>query len=423
MAKQNVNLSKTIISNKASNNITPKAFNNLAKSKKNYNPEEIKSLYNDLFYSIPKTGKNSHSFIIDQSFDTKTQENLILDQRVKALLDANNQKEQEYQNTLQPPAENPLYPNGSFLIAGDPELQQEFQGMGTTYYMQQGVKRAISNNDGENSLYYTLRKIEGLPLDFSQLNYLSIDDLNSIDTGSPLESFNNFNIPKLTITNDEIFQNYRYYNVSVRCYGIPFLFYAPSNTTAGPVFYYPSNSTIDFPTINNTYSDGTFTTINQGSSQYYFTQAQDPNLGCRIQYIFNEFEGDPISYEIKDLYLKPGESKTISFARAQNFGGETTLSKVGIPSPFWDPYDSNKVYDAYIEYATPGFAGNNSYGFPQPQTRIWGYERLYDGILNVEGVVEIKEYSPEPAEENYKLLNCPVPQDRMLKYLSTPIFN
>jgi hypothetical protein len=29
MAKQNVNLSKTIISNKASNNITPKAFNNL----------------------------------------------------------------------------------------------------------------------------------------------------------------------------------------------------------------------------------------------------------------------------------------------------------------------------------------------------------------------------------------------------------
>ena len=92
-----------------------------------------------------------------------------------------------------------------FLQAGDPELQQKFQGMDTVYYMQQGVKRKISNNDGENSLYYTLRKIEGLPLDFSQLNYLSIDDLNSIDTGSPLESFNNFNIPKLTITNDEIF--------------------------------------------------------------------------------------------------------------------------------------------------------------------------------------------------------------------------
>lgn len=408
MAKQNVNLSKTIISNKASNNITPKAFNNLAKSKKSYNSEEIKLLYNDLFYSIPKTGKNSHSFIVDQSFDTKTQENLILDQRIKELLDTNNQKEQEYQSILSPPTENPLYPNGSFLTAGDPELQQQFQGMNTVYYMQQGVKRAVANNDGENSLYYTLRKIEGLPLDFSQLNYLSIDDLNSIDNGSPLESFANFNISKLTITNDEIFQNYRYYKVSVRCYGTPSRFYPTTNIMVGPVF--------------NT-SDST-TLISQGNSYYYYAP-QDPSYdGCRIQYIFNEFEGDPIPYEIKDLYLNPGESKTISFARAQNFEGETTLSKVGIPSPFNDT-SQNKVYNAYAEYATPGFAGNNSYGFPQPQTRIWGYERLYDGILNVEGVVEIKEYNPGPTEENYKLLNCPVPQSRMLKYLdpNTPLFN
>ena len=44
--------------------------------------------------------------------------------------------------------------------------------------MQEGVKRTISGSP-EHVLYNTIRKLLGKPEDFTQLNYLSIEELSN----------------------------------------------------------------------------------------------------------------------------------------------------------------------------------------------------------------------------------------------------
>ena len=86
MANINKKLTKKIVSNKHSNDVLSKGFNQLAKTDDPVNVDMIKEIYNTVFYHIPKKGKKSHKFIIEES-DNYVNEvsNRILDRKNKSL--------------------------------------------------------------------------------------------------------------------------------------------------------------------------------------------------------------------------------------------------------------------------------------------------------------------------------------------------
>ena len=88
MATKNIKLTKSVISNSYSNNIHSKEFNKLAKSDESIDEQKIIDTYNTVFYSIPKTGKNSHTSIIKRTYDwLNWQTNAELDVQIENLLE------------------------------------------------------------------------------------------------------------------------------------------------------------------------------------------------------------------------------------------------------------------------------------------------------------------------------------------------
>lgn len=374
MANKNIQLKKTIISNKSSNDSLSKNFDKLVKSNNIANSANIKPLYENLFYSIPKEGNPSHNSILDQSIEYIDESEIEkLDLKIDQLLDKYSELETDYENALTPKAEHPLYPNGSFITAGDPVLQQQFQGMSTIYLMNQGLKRTIKNitgpNGEENVLYYTLRRILGKSEDFeTDIIYLSIDDLNTIPNGPPINSFNDLNVRQLTSDNDQIYQRLQYYKLYVKCEGMLGKVYAPQFTPSW-----------------------TISVLND----------QNEGSGCKISYIDNDFDDPTGFYKIKELTLKNDEQAVIWIARDTFFEGETELALSGIP----DDFDEEK----YNEYLPQYLSEDDQVGLSQPynyypSTKEWGYEKRFNGIVSAYGELEYKQVLPGP-KTGWKKLN------------------
>ena len=88
MAGEKIKLTKKIISNKLSNKLYAKSFSDLTRSEPPVTEDRITTIYNDLFYQIPKHGKKSHESIIIESRDyLYPQVNETLDGQIDSLVD------------------------------------------------------------------------------------------------------------------------------------------------------------------------------------------------------------------------------------------------------------------------------------------------------------------------------------------------
>ena len=69
MAEENIKLTKTIYSTKSTDGLVDRSFSEFFKSKDPINVDRFFSIYEELFYDIPKAGEKSHTSVIKQSTD------------------------------------------------------------------------------------------------------------------------------------------------------------------------------------------------------------------------------------------------------------------------------------------------------------------------------------------------------------------
>ena len=86
MAEQKFSFSKKIISNQKSSKIQDGDFKEIALTEEEINDDNLKDIYEELFYEIPKKGEESHEFILVQSNEALYPEiNENLDNDIKFL--------------------------------------------------------------------------------------------------------------------------------------------------------------------------------------------------------------------------------------------------------------------------------------------------------------------------------------------------
>jgi hypothetical protein len=322
MAEEKIKLQKNIISNKLSNKIYSKSFEDLTKSSNPINEEKALDLYQNLFYNIPKEGKNSHKSIITESRDylypeVRKNSEVKIEQLIEDISNLN--KELQLLKTA-PPA-NTEYPNGSFITAGNSSGQ--FQGMTTVYIMQDGMKRAF----GSEGFYKIARKAFKIPGElYSELYFLSISELNEIPDGLKIERQSQFSAKNIEADYGIIYQKFPYHNIKLHCEGRE------------------ADDSMDLVAGN-------------------FWLDDDPDDACTVIYVKNELDGDPEKYSIETKTIGVGQSISIKFARDQ-------YGMKGIPQEAEAQYDS--YYDYNIDIQKTG-------------TRTWGKDKKYKGILLAEG--------------------------------------
>lgn len=139
MAQENINLRKTIYSNKSTEGLVDRSFSEFFKTKDPVNLDRFFSIYNELFYEIPKNGEKSHKSIIKQSqeyindyFDPRDEEITTLTERII-----------ELEEELAKPdevLEHPFYSNGTIIAPPDEDGSPFGHDI---HYMDRGVARKV----------------------------------------------------------------------------------------------------------------------------------------------------------------------------------------------------------------------------------------------------------------------------------------
>tara|TARA_R110001592_G_scaffold119991_1_gene323734 strand:- start:12292 stop:14037 length:1746 start_codon:yes stop_codon:yes gene_type:complete len=143
-------LQKKHYGNNALSSIIDSSFSELTKTKDEITPESFFVMYRDLFYSIPKVGKESHTTLIEESTAYVGNYQDSRDSKIDGLLDKVIELEQA---SISTPSEHPLFRNGTAIRAG-----------GRLGIMQEGHLRRVSNSGGSSgpSPYSSLKRTLGL---------------------------------------------------------------------------------------------------------------------------------------------------------------------------------------------------------------------------------------------------------------------
>ena len=332
MAGEKIKLTKKIISNNLSNKLYAKSFSDLTRSEPPVTEDRITTIYNDLFYQIPKHGKKSHESIIIESRDyLYPQVNETLDGQIDSLVDEIEKKNEELIQLQTARPSHPTYPNGSFLAAGNHNGQ--FQGMDTIYVMQDGMKRAIAS-DGMYRLIRKCLKISGEA--YSELYFLSVDELNEIPDGVTIEYQWHLSMLSFAADYGDIYLRFPWQELTLYCEGRE--------------------------------ADDSYNLI---SGDFWLDD--DPDDACTVSYVKNIYEGDPEPYSIETITIGVGQSKFIEFA-------EDDDGLEGIPKQVKAEYD--QYYDYHTDVQRTG-------------TRLWGKDQKYKGIVYAEGRLFIGENNME----------------------------
>ena len=331
MADKKIKLTKKVISHKKSNKLHVKSFKDLTKSSRILDDDKIEDIYNNLFYEIPKKGKNSHETIIVQSKDYLYPGiNKKLDDKIDNLINKIEARQKQLSDLKKPPEEHPDYPNGSMLTAGTFDGGQ-YQGMQTVYYMQQGRKRPFASE----TLYKIVRKAEKYQGDpYSELVFLSVNELNSIPDGKKISSNASLSFENIKADYGEIYQRLPYETLDLYCEGRE------------------AEDTLDLV-----------------SGDFWLDTDEDD--ACTVKYIKNTFDGDEhlgedYQFSIETKTIGVGETRTITFAK-----DDDVQNLKGIPAEFTeDDYDIEYDYDTDIQ---------------QTGVRHWGKDRRFKGIVYAEG--------------------------------------
>ena len=143
MAQENIKLTKTIYSTKSTDGIVDRSFSEFFKTKDPVNVDRFFSIYGELFYDIPKTGKNSHTSVIKQSTDYIKNYIDPRDEQITLLTERIIELEEELNK---PKEEHPFYSNGT-LIAPPTNSDPNKPAGWSMYYMDRGKRRYIIGGD------------------------------------------------------------------------------------------------------------------------------------------------------------------------------------------------------------------------------------------------------------------------------------
>ena len=341
-------LKKNIISNRLSNEITDKSFSKLAKSSVSIDDNRIKDIYSNLFYDIPKTGKNSHKNIIEQSDNyINHQQNIILDKDIKRLTNQLSAKEAELTSLENPTnEEHPVYEDGAILVAG--ENGQQYQDMNTKYIMQEGRRRAFN----DDNIFVTTKKLLQLPLDNLDGRYfLTLDELNSLPDGPLITNTLDLRMKGNDLKIDDlpdIIGTSAYLDIELECLG---------------------NETSDYVgSITDNMLDLGVQTL-----QFYLN-----NDACVVKYIKDDYINDGTGPTLVEESIAKGEVKIIRILR------ETDIGNNMIPTDI----SQNPTYGYTNNLPTNiTYNGNELFNY----IKLWGPNGEYPSVVYASGRIRSRE--------------------------------
>ena len=147
MAQENIKLTKKVYDKQSANDLFNMSFSELGNSNNSTSNTNLKNrlnqlftLYNDLFYNIPKLGTQSHTTLFQQSRDYIGDYVDRKDEEIEGLIDKIVDLEQKLANQSQPDDEHPFYRNGIILM--------DREASWNLYYMDKATRRKIDGDTG-----------------------------------------------------------------------------------------------------------------------------------------------------------------------------------------------------------------------------------------------------------------------------------
>jgi len=147
MAQENIKLTKKVYDKQTASDLLNRSFSELVNSDNFTNNTNLKNrlnqlftLYDDLFYDIPKLGTQSHTILFQRSRDYIGDYVDSKDEEIEGLIDKIVELEEKLANQDQPDKEHPFYRNGIIL--------QDREETWNLYYMDKATRRKIDGDTG-----------------------------------------------------------------------------------------------------------------------------------------------------------------------------------------------------------------------------------------------------------------------------------
>lgn len=353
-----INFIKPVISNQTANETLDRGFEEFAKSPIPIDENSIKKMYSEVFYNLPKKGKESHTTVIELSEPyVRRQYTQKLESEVKNLSEDLEEIENKL-TLLETPSltESPIYDDGTFLQVGEGGLPHD--GMDDVYIVQEGRRRKFVNDE----IYNHVRRSFQLPEDKSGMYFTSVNDLNNnVPPGPDIAGFSDLLLSgdDLKVDQPDILGLSAYTQIQLTCKGNEVSDYL--------------NSYIGFSSDSYNAEDYQTNYDNLVNLQFYLNE--DP---CRVSYIVDDFYNDEAGPVVSESIIQPGETLTIKILR------DSVLGNNNIPN------NMNQYYD---QFPTLNINYNNN--DINNYIREWGPSGKYNSIVYAEGRILYKEVYSE----------------------------
>jgi len=160
MAQERIKLTKKVYDKQSAGDLINRSFseiigpNDIVNNNTNLdnNLKKLFTLYNDLFYDIPKIGQQSHTAFFQQSRDYLGNYIDSKDTEIDALIERIIELEEKLNTSETPDKEHPFYRNGSIIVDREADWN--------IYYMEKATRRKLEG-DTKSELFIDLLAASG----------------------------------------------------------------------------------------------------------------------------------------------------------------------------------------------------------------------------------------------------------------------
>ena len=160
MAQERIKLTKKVYDKQSAGDLINRSFseiigpNDIVNNNTNLdnNLKKLFTLYNDLFYDIPKIGQQSHTAFFQQSRDYLGNYIDSKDTEIDALIERIIELEEKLNTSETPDKEHPFYRNGSIIVDREKDWN--------IYYMEKATRRKLEG-DTKSELFIDLLAASG----------------------------------------------------------------------------------------------------------------------------------------------------------------------------------------------------------------------------------------------------------------------
>ena len=145
MAQEKIKLTKKVYDKQSAGDLIDRSFSEVMNSKDSMSNTNLSSnlnrlfnLYNNLFYDIPKIGKQSHTSLFKQSRDYIGNYIDSKDEEIEGLIDRIIELEEKLDKQNQPDEEHPFYRNGTIIV----DREEDWN----IYYMEKATRRKLEGD-------------------------------------------------------------------------------------------------------------------------------------------------------------------------------------------------------------------------------------------------------------------------------------